>query len=166
MIELRIAKLTMIAGLALFALLVCLDNLIDYGANFAFVQHVLSMDTVFPGNVLRGRAIADTTLHHIAYVLIIAGEGVTGLLFAVAAAAMLRRLRAPAAAFDRAKRWAALGGAAGFAVWFTGFMVVGGEWFSMWQSPIWNGQQPAFRFYVTILLVLIFVMRREDELPT
>jgi predicted small integral membrane protein len=40
-------------------------------------------------------------------------------------------------------------------VWFFGFMVVGGEWFSMWQSPTWNGQEAAFRFYMTILAVLI-----------
>jgi hypothetical protein len=43
----------------------------------------------------------------------------------------------------------------GFLVWFFGFMVIGGEWFQMWQSPLWNGQQAAFRFYLTILAVLI-----------
>jgi predicted small integral membrane protein len=36
-------------------------------------------------------------------------------------------------------------------------MVIGGEWFSMWQLPTWNGQEAAFRFYMTILAVLIFV---------
>jgi predicted small integral membrane protein len=34
----------------------------------------------------------------------------------------------------------------------------------MWQSPNWNGQEAAFRFYVTILLVLIFVCMRDDDI--
>jgi predicted small integral membrane protein len=50
MIEARIAKATMVASLALFALLVTFDNLTDYDTNYAFVRHVLSMDTTFPGS--------------------------------------------------------------------------------------------------------------------
>jgi predicted small integral membrane protein len=50
-------------------------------------------------------------------------------------------------------------------VWFFGFMVVGGEWFAMWQSPQWNGQEPAFRFYMTMLAVLIFVVVPDGDLP-
>jgi predicted small integral membrane protein len=50
----------------------------------------------------------------------------------------------------------------GFMVWFFGFMVIGGEWFQMWQSSQWNGQQAAFRFYLTILAVLIFVMQKDE----
>lgn len=164
MIEMRLAKIAMVAGLALFALLVCLNNLVDYGSNFAFVQHVLAMDTTFPGSALRARAIADPTLHHAAYAAIILGEGLTGLLFSLATVSMLRALRAPADAFNRAKRFAVLGAAVGFTVWFTGFMVVGGEWFAMWQSPSWNGQDAAFRFYVTILLVTIYLCMRDGEL--
>ncbi len=45
----------------------------------------------------------------------------------------------------------------------TGFMVVGGEWFMMWQSAVWNGQEAAFRFYVTLLGVLIYVNQRDTE---
>ncbi len=165
MIEMRIAKVAMVAGLALFALLVCLNNLIDYGSNFAFVQHVLAMDTTFPGNALRGRAIGDPTLQHLAYAAIIAAEGATGIAFAVATVSMLRALRGSAATFARARRFAYVGAALGFTLWFTGFMVVGGEWFAMWQSPSWNGQEAAFRFYVTILLVVIFLALPDGE-PT
>jgi predicted small integral membrane protein len=43
-----------------------------------------------------------------------------------------------------------------------GFMVLGGEWFQMWQSPQWNGQEAAFRFYLTILAVLIFAMQKDE----
>jgi predicted small integral membrane protein len=50
-------------------------------------------------------------------------------------------------------------------VWFFGFIVVGGEWYSMWQSQMSNGQEPAFRFYITILAVLIFVNQPDGDLP-
>jgi predicted small integral membrane protein len=32
----------------------------------------------------------------------------------------------------------------------------------MWQSPKWNGQEAAFRSYLTILAVLIFVMQKNE----
>jgi predicted small integral membrane protein len=75
-------------------------------------------------------------------------------------------LRADGARFNRAKRFTIIGAAIGFLVWFLGFMVVGGEWFSMWQSPMWNGQEAAFRFYISILAVLIFVNQPDGDLPT
>ena len=57
-----------------------------------------------------------------------------------------------------------LGVGLGFLLWFTGFMVVGGEWFAMWQSKTWNGVQPAFRFCAILMLVLIFVNQPDGEL--
>ena len=53
-----------------------------------------------------------------------------------------------------------------FLVWFFGFMVVAGEWFAMWQSQTWNGQEAAFRFYMAVLGVLIFVNQPDGELPS
>jgi predicted small integral membrane protein len=43
-------------------------------------------------------------------------------------------------------------------------MVVAGEWFAMWQSQTWNGQDPAFRFYMAMLGVLIFVSLPDGDL--
>jgi len=85
------------------------------------------------------------------------GEGATALGFAGAAVLLLRHLR-----FNRAKGLAVVAAGLGFLVWFFGFMVIGGEWFQMWQSSQWNGQEAAFRFYMTILAVLIFVMQRDE----
>jgi predicted small integral membrane protein len=45
----------------------------------------------------------------------------------------------------------------GFVIFFFMFMVIGGEWFSMWQSKDYNAQEAAFRFYMAVLGVLIFV---------
>lgn len=160
----RFAKIIMCLALGLYAGIVSVDNLVDYGANYAFVQHVLSMDTTFAGGLVRSRAITDPTLWRLAYGAIIAGEAVTALLFAAAAMALWRARRAKAERFHAAKRWAYAAATAGFLVWFLGFEVIGGEWFVMWQSPRWNGQEAAFRFYMTILAVLLFVNQRDTEI--
>lgn len=164
MLIVRFAKIAMTAALAAFAFIVTYDNIVDYGTNYEFVKHVLSMDTTFPGNKLMHRAITDPALWALAYGAIIAAEGIVFLLLAVAAMAMLFALRAPSAGFQRAKAWMVAGATMGFMVWFFGFMVVGGEYFAMWQSKAWNGQEAAFRFYMTLLAVLIFVMQKDEEL--
>lgn len=159
----RLSKVAMALALAAFALVVTYDNLVDYGSNFAFVRHVLSMDSTFPGNALMDRAIDAQAFWHIGYVSIIAGEGVTGVLLLVGAVALWRGRHENGAAFQRAKRWVVAGCTMGFLVWFFGFMVVSGEWFAMWQSTTWNGQEGAFRFYMALLGVLIFVNQPDAD---
>ena len=160
----RLVRTAMVASTALFAGLVAVDNVIDYGTNQEFVRHTLSMDTTNPGNALMGRAITNPMLWTLAYWGIIAAEATTGILLAVAGIRLAANLRAPAARFNAAKAYVVLGVGFGFLLWFGGFMVVGGEWFAMWQSKTWNGLQPAFRFYATLMLVLIFVNQPDGEL--
>ncbi len=159
----RLTKIVMVACLGAFCLLVAYDNIADYNANYGFVGHVLSMSTTFPDNPLRDRAIHDEGLWRAAYAAIIATEALVGLLFVIGAGQMAWRLTAPADVFQRAKSFAIAGAGLAFLLWFFGFMVVGGEYFSMWQSASWNGQEAAFRFYATVLLVLIFVMMRDER---
>ena len=122
------------------------------------------MDTTFPGNALMGRAITDPMLWHAAYDAIIAAEGLMCLAFALATADLARALFRKAEQFNASKRFVFVGAGIGFLVWFVGFMVVGGEWFAMWQSKTWNGQQAAFRFYLTLIGVLVFVTQSDSEL--
>jgi predicted small integral membrane protein len=164
MIAIRAAKVALVAAIALFASLVTFGNVTDYNTNFAFVEHVLSMDTIFAFSTIKYRAITGPTLHHAAYDLIIAVEAVIALLCWIGAVALVRRLRADAAAFNRAKTFSVLGLTLGFLLWQVGFMSIGGEWFGMWQSQQWNGVPSAFRFVVTIIAVLIFVAMPDQEL--
>lgn len=162
---LRLSKIVLVASLAAFCFIVTYDNIVDYGSNYAFVQHVLNMDTTFPSNALRSsRAITSPALWRTAYGLIIGVEGLSALAFAIGAVDLVRHFRAPAERFHAAKRFVVIGATLVFLLWFTGFMVIGGEYFAMWQSATWNGQQAAFRFYVTVLAVLIFVVMPEGEI--
>lgn len=159
----RTAKIVMCFVLGLFCLLVTFDNITDYQTNYVFVQHVLSMDTTLPDSGVKYRAISNPAIWQLAYGAIIVAEGATGILFVVGSAALWRVRREPAAIFNRAKGYAIAAGTLAFLIWFFGFMVVGGEWFAMWESQTWNGQQAAFRFYVSVLAVLIFVNQPDHD---
>ncbi len=161
-VAIRLSKIVMTGGIGFWAFLVVLGNVTDYDSNWAFVQHVLAMDTIFPDSQLTWRAITDPTLQTAAYWAIIATEAMTCLAFLAATWVMATKLRASKAEFQSARVPLAIGVALGFALWFIGFMAVGGEWFAMWQSKTWNGQDAAFRFYVSILAVAVYVFLDTD----
>lgn len=159
----RISKAVLTLTAGLFGLLVGLDNIIDYETNFAFVRHVLSMDTTFPGGALQWRAITSEWAHHVAYAAIITAELVVGALCVAGAWRIFAARTQPEGSFNAAKQLAIAGLAGGFVLYFFGFLVVGGEWFQMWQSPTWNGQEAAFRFAASFGLVLIFVAMEDND---
>ena len=160
----RYAKIIMSLVLASFCLLVAFDNITDYGTNYLFVQHVMSMDTTFHGNALMYRSITNPVLWQIAYAIIIAAEGITGILFLAGAVRLFQARNAPAPVFNQAKAFTIGSCLLAFLVWYFGFMVVAGEWFAMWQSQTWNGQDAAFCFYMAVLGVLIFVNMPDGDL--
>ena len=161
----RYAKIVMAVCLAVFCLLVAFGNITDYGTNYLAVQHVLSMDTTFAGNALTYRSVTSPTAWHICYWLIIAAEAATGILFLAGAIRLWQVRHASGAIFNQSKIYIIAACLLGFLVWFLGFMVIAGEWFAMWQSATWNFQEPAFRFSVTVLAVLIFVNQADGDLP-
>jgi predicted small integral membrane protein len=164
MLAIRIAKAALVAAVALLASLVSFGNLTDYGTNFAFVQHVLSMDTIYPFSTIRYRAITNPALHHVAYAVIIAVEIIIAILCWIGVILLARRIFSDAALFNRAKTFAIVGLTGGFLLWQVGFMSIGGEWFGMWQSQQWNGLPSAFRFLMIFVAVLIFVAMPDQNL--
>jgi predicted small integral membrane protein len=161
---LRLSKIALVAAIALTTGLVAFGNLTDYDTNWAFVVHVLSMDTIFPNAAIRYRAITDPALQSAAYWLIIACELATAVLCTIGAIVLLAAIGGPADLFARRKAVAVAGLTLGFLTWQVGFMAIGGEWFGMWQSSVWNGEQSAFRFHMTIVAVLIYLALPEPAL--
>ena len=160
----RYSKMAMVLCLGIFASLVAFTNLTDLAGNRPFVQHVLSMDTTFRAPSAAYRAVTNPLMWAIAYGLIILGEALSGMLMLAAAIRMFLARNRAADDFGRARMVFHFGALAGFLVWFLGFMTIGGEWFLMWQSTVWNGQESAFRFYTTILLVLVYVNQPDGDL--
>jgi predicted small integral membrane protein len=160
----RLSKILLMATIALWLALVAFGNITDYGSNLVFVQHVLAMDSIFPGASIHYRAIHAPLLQHAAYVLIIAAETLAAVLCGAGAWRMWRARRAPAATFHRAGQLAVAGLTVGVLLWLGGFMAVGGEWFGMWMSTQWNGLASAFRFVVVLLAALVYLGQRDGEL--
>lgn len=161
---LRISKTLSVLAMALFASLVAFGNITDYPTNFAFVHHVFLMDTTFPGNGIMYRAITSPVIHHAGYILIIACETATAILCWIGGWRLWQARAAANADFQRAKHWSIAGLTLGFLTWQVAFMSIGGEWFGMWMSKQWNGVPDAFRFFITLLMVLIYVSLRNDDL--
>jgi predicted small integral membrane protein len=161
----RLAKILISLSLALFCLLVAFDNITDPSSNYEFVTHVMSMDTTRPGNTLMYRSVTTPILWQIVYALIIATQLACGGLFLAGAMRMWQMRTASPFEFNRAKAFAIAGALLAFLLWFFVFMVIAGEWFAMWQSKDWNAQQSSFRFYITVLGVLIFLNQPDPNLP-
>jgi predicted small integral membrane protein len=160
---LRVAKVSLVLGVALFYTLVVFNNLSDYNSNYQFVRHVLMMDSTFPGNLGMWRALNSPAAHTLFYLAIIAWEATTMLLCWWGGVRLARTLRGTAEDFDRAKSVAIAALGLGMSMWLVAFLSVGGEWFLMWQSKTWNGQEAAFRMFTVVGIVLLLVVQRDSE---
>lgn len=157
---LRLGKTALVGTVALLFVLFAFGNITDYGSNWAFVQHVLAMDTIFTDSTLRWRAITNPALQTAAYWSIIAWQ------LATAAVLVVSTIRLALAAgdpgrFQAVKGYGAVGLIMALLLYGLGFTVVGGEWFAMWQSHQWNGLDSANRFITLTGIVLIVLMQGE-----
>jgi predicted small integral membrane protein len=159
---LRLCKILLISISSAYLLVVTFNNLTDPNSNYQFVRHVLSMDTTFPGNRLMYRSIETPILHKIFYAAIIGWEGLCCALIGIGAWKLWKARRAPAPEWRAAKVLASVGLTASLVQWYFAFMAIGGEWFLMWQSKIWNGQDAAYRLFAFMGLSLIFLNQADD----
>jgi predicted small integral membrane protein len=160
---LRSTKVLLVLAVAVFYSFVVLNNTTDYDSNYQFVRHVLMMDSTLPGNHGMWRALNSPGWHTAFYVSIIAWETVTMLLSWWGGLRMARALRASTTAFAQAKRVAIVALTLALLMWVVAFLSVGGEWFLMWQSKTWNGQDAAFRMFTVIGIVLLLLAQPETE---
>jgi predicted small integral membrane protein len=159
----RTAKLLLLAGIALFYTLVVFNNVTDFDSNYQFVRHVLMMDSTFSDNHGLWRALRSPGIHLGFYVSIIAWEIATTILLWWSAVRLLRAVRLPAATFNAAKRTAIMALTLSMLMWLVAFLSVGAEWFLMWQSRAWNGQEAAFRMFVVVGLVLLLLLQPDTD---
>lgn len=159
----RTMKVSLVLAVAFFYTLVVFNNLTDYNTNYQFVRHVLMMDSIAPGNHGMWRAINSSASHTTAYMSIIVWEFVVMLLCWAGSWRMIREYSSSGATFERAKRLATGALTLALLMWLVAFLTVGGEWFLMWQSRTWNGQDAAFRMFTVIGVILLLLIQPENE---
>lgn len=158
------AVAVLVACNALYIFLVALGNITDYDTNYAFVQHVLSMDTTNFGAEsgtgldpdVMWRAITDPAIWTVAYIGVIVWESAAAIVL-IGAVVLWIRAFVTHGAFDTAKAVSSIGLLMIVALFFAGFITVGGEWFNMWRSTQWNGLDPAFRNSVLAAVTLVLI---------
>lgn len=165
---LRLLQAFTLFSAGLYGLFVFMGNLMDYDSNYQFVKHVLSMDTTFEGNALMWRAITEPWMWTAGYIGIILAEGVFTALGLIGGIKLFLRRNADATTFDKAKSWGYGAYGMGFLIWFIGFIVIGSEWFAMWQSSTWNGKDTAMPLAIlwagfAVLLALSDPVTEKDE---
>ena len=154
------AVLTALNGL--FILLVAFGNFTDFGTNQSFVQHVLSMDTTnFGGTPGEGldpavmwRAITDPVLQNLGYIAIIVWESAAGIVLAVAVGYWIAER---GRGYRTARALSTIGLLMIAILFMGGFIAIGGEWFEMWRSTAWNGEDAALRSAILAVASLVFV---------
>ncbi|MER5432620.1 DUF2165 domain-containing protein [Streptomyces sp. NPDC002588] len=135
--------------LALYIALVAFGNITDFGTNQQFVRHVLAMDDTFKDDDLMWRAVTSKGLQDAAYVAIIVWETVAAVVLAAGTWLWARRDHV------RGRAYSTYGLLMLMLLFGAGFIAIGGEWFSMWQSKTWNGLEAATRVFLVSGIVLI-----------
>ncbi|MCW8966185.1 MAG: DUF2165 domain-containing protein [Candidatus Pacearchaeota archaeon] len=154
----RFLKLSLVLSTAVFFTIVAFNNLVDYGSNYEFVRHVLMMDTTFEGNSLMWRAIDSSLIHNIFYWIIILWEILIAIILWISGIKLLSKRKK---VYEMGITKGVVGLTFSLLLWFLAFITVGGEWFVMWQSSVWNGQDAAFRMFVINGLTLLYLFFKE-----
>ncbi|MFI6639084.1 DUF2165 domain-containing protein [Streptomyces sp. NPDC050504] len=152
---LPVAATALTATVALYMTLVAFGNITDFGTNQQFVQHVLSMDTTFKDPDLMWRAVESSALQNAAYVAVIVWESLAAVVLLAATWFWVTGLRRDA--YERARAASTVGLVMVLLLFGVGFLVIGGEWFAMWQSSDWNGLDAAARNVALAAFTLLVV---------
>jgi len=161
--KLRAAKTALVFGVALYYSFLVLNNVTDYDSNYQFIRHVLMMDSTFPGNHGMWRAMNQPAWHTVFYLTIIAWELVTMILCWWGGVRLTKSLKENTKVFRQAGNVAIAGLTLSLLMWLVTFLSVGGEWFLMWQSKSWNGQEAAFRMFTVVGIILLLLVQPEAE---
>lgn len=155
----RLPLILLMFGWGLLHLIVAFGNMTDYGTNFEFVKHVLSMDSIFPDSKVGYRAISSPWIHHVFYVFIILLESMIAVFGLTAGYRFYIHRNAETETFSQQKKNAYIAVAIGVMLWFISFSIVGAEWFSMWQSADWNAVDIANRLLIIDAILYALILR-------
>ncbi len=158
----RSCKVFLVLLLVLYFAVMAFGNITDPDGNLAFVGHVMSMDSLAADSASVWRAVTIPVLHSVAYWIIILWQIATALLLLLGAIALWGE-RDSGPAFQQAKGTAFLGLTTGFSLYLLVFLIIGGEWFAMWQSETYNAQAASFRFLAVVGFVFLILLQRDDH---
>ncbi|MGE8145615.1 DUF2165 domain-containing protein [Pseudomonas frederiksbergensis] len=153
----RYSKITLMAYLSFFGLLVMYSNIIDYSSNYEYVGHILSMDTTRENLNINYRAITSPMLHHRVYWFIITLEVIYTVCCLIGTYQLFKHRHASIDVFHEAKKLSIIGLLIAIFVYYVCMQVIGVEWFNMDESQVWNAKDWARHIVDFIVPLLIFL---------
>ncbi|MDD4932114.1 MAG: DUF2165 domain-containing protein [Methylacidiphilaceae bacterium] len=163
LLVLRTSKTILPFLIGFYFLLAAIDNIADPSANWTYLVHVLSMDTV-PGNSpLSGRAIRSPIARRFLFGGLVTWELGTALLCLVGSAKLVRAWPGTHRQFAQAKAWAIAGLASALVQWLFFFLIAAGEWFQLWRGSLSSALDVAARMFAVTALCLIYLVQDEGN---
>ncbi|MEB0044326.1 MULTISPECIES: DUF2165 domain-containing protein [unclassified Pseudomonas] len=153
----RYSKITLMAFLSFFGLLVMYSNIIDYSSNYEYVSHILSMDTTRENLNISYRAIVSPMLHHRVYWIIITLEVIYTTCCLIGTYQLFKHRNASIDVFHEAKKLSIIGLLIAIFVYYVCMQVIGVEWFNMDESQVWNAKDWARHIIDFIVPLLIYL---------
>ncbi|MEE9190294.1 MAG: DUF2165 domain-containing protein [Candidatus Neomarinimicrobiota bacterium] len=154
----RYLKIILVVFVGLTGLLFVAGNIANWNAGRELVRYVLSMEghEIYSTHIVP--SVTNSALVTIAYLLILAGESLVGVLSLKGAWDLWSARKGSADDFNASKTYAILGTGMAMVVWFGIFIVIGGVLFQMWQTQIGTGSfRDSFILAAIGGLVLLFV---------
>lgn len=148
--------------LSVYAVMIFLNNVVDYQTNFLFVKAIVVMDDLISGDTNKWRSVNQPSLQHLLFIIILCWEGVMATCFSIGTWNMYKTLRKDAAAFNASKKWTLIGLTFGVGLWFGVFTIAAGEWFLIWQSKFGSTQVTGFLLCGIFLLFLSFISKKDE----
>jgi predicted small integral membrane protein len=153
----RLITLLLIIGIALTGFLAALTNLSEPQSNFAFIKHIMSMDTTYQTKGCMWRAVNNPILQRTAFSFIIILEILVAIFGIIGSYQLTSNLLAIEPAWETAKFFCYLSLFVALFIWFFIFQVIGAEWFSSWQSEHWNGIRDSMRINLIAIAGVLFL---------
>lgn len=157
----RLSKISLLFIIAANLSIVAVDNLLDYTSNYLFVQNVMTMDTTFPDNKLKWRAITSPFMWNVSYVGIILWEFSVAIFCWIGVYKLIKAIKTNDDTFNQSKTSATIGLTLCLLLFGFAFITVAGEWFLMWQSTTWNGESAAIRLFSMAGIAVIYLNMKD-----
>ena len=161
---LRVVKIALISGVALWGFIGALFNLIDWDGTIGAVTAATSMST-FEGGTESWKATSSTAVIWIGALFIMLSKLSAALLCTKGALDMWQARSGDAAHFAIAKEFALVGCGIATIMLFGGFIVIAESWFELWRSDVLRGPvlDSAFRYAAMITLIALFVATKDEQ---
>ena len=159
----RYLKILLTIFISLFGFFYATQNMVNLDVVFAVISDVASMhERPYYPNAF-GPAVTSPALIYFIITVIIACEYSVGFLAAKGAFDMWKTKGAKGDVFNKAKKFAILGGGMAMVVWYGFFTVIGGAYFQFWQSTLGDlSLTGATQYVLTTGLVTMFIYMKDE----